>query len=148
MASRTSWFLTSKKLPSAAVGMASGSARCVRVLPGKLNYSPKALLLNRQPLQSKHALPGEHRVNRQTNASRPERAVDGSESTSRAPVLRMRQLDSLRAFAVLAVLVHHFLPVEKIFPEDFLTLGLLGVRFFFTLSGFLITGILLRGQSL
>lgn len=90
----------------------------------------------------------------QTNASGPERAVDNSEQTSqqsdlpRAPVLRMRQLDSLRAFAVLAVLVHHFLPVWKIFPEDFLTLGLLGVRFFFTLSGFLITGILLRGQPL
>lgn len=71
-----------------------------------------------------------------------------SDPTSAAPVLRMRQLDSLRAFAVLAVLIHHFLPVEKVLPEDFLTLGLLGVRFFFTLSGFLITGILLRGQPL
>ncbi len=60
---------------------------------------------------------------------------------------RLRQIDSLRAFAVLAVLVHHFLPVNKLIPDDFLTLGLLGVRFFFTLSGFLITGILLRGQT-
>src|SRR6185295_4526890 len=142
MASRTSWFLTSKKLPSAAAGTASGSARCVPVLPGKLNYSQKALRLNRQPLQSKHALPGEHRVSLQTNAAGPERAADNSEPTARAPVLRMRQLDSLRAFAVLAVLIHHFLPVERILPDDFLTLGLLGVRFFFTPSGFLITGIL------
>jgi len=46
------------------------------------------------------------------------------------------------------VLVHHFLPVGKVIPENFLTLGLLGVRFFFTLSGFLITGILLRNQSI
>jgi peptidoglycan/LPS O-acetylase OafA/YrhL len=65
-----------------------------------------------------------------------------------AGVVRLRQVDSLRAFAVLAVLVHHFLPVGKLIPDDFLTLGLLGVRFFFTLSGFLITGILLRGQSI
>jgi len=62
--------------------------------------------------------------------------------------IRLRQLDSLRAFAVLAVLAHHLLPVSKFIPEDFLTLGLLGVRFFFTLSGFLITGILLRSQSI
>lgn len=61
---------------------------------------------------------------------------------------RLPQLDSLRAFAVLGVLVHHFLPVAKLLPEDFLTLGLLSVRFFFTLSGFLITGILVRGQPL
>ncbi len=59
-------------------------------------------------------------------------------------VVRLRQVDSLRAFAVLAVLVHHFLPVGKWIPEGFLSLGLLGVRFFFTLSGFLITGILLH----
>lgn len=62
--------------------------------------------------------------------------------------MRLRQVDALRAFAVLAVLVQHFLPAEKWIPGDFLPLGLLGVRFFFTLSGFLITGILLRGQSI
>lgn len=58
------------------------------------------------------------------------------------------QLDSLRAIAVSAVLVHHFLPVEKIIPQDFLTLGLLAVRLFFVLSGYLITGILLRSRRL
>ncbi|HXM34622.1 MAG TPA: acyltransferase [Pyrinomonadaceae bacterium] len=59
----------------------------------------------------------------------------------------MPQLDSLRAFAIGAVLVHHFLPVDKIIPTDFITLGLIGVRLFFVLSGFLITGILLRARG-
>jgi peptidoglycan/LPS O-acetylase OafA/YrhL len=65
-----------------------------------------------------------------------------------APSLRyMPQLDALRAFAVLAVMVHHFLPVDRYIPTDFLTLGLLAVRLFFVLSGFLITGILLSYRS-
>lgn len=72
--------------------------------------------------------------------------VDGR-STIAKKAGRLPQIDSLRAFAVLAVMVHHFLPVEKVIP-DFMTLGLLGVRFFFTLSGFLITGILIRGQTI
>jgi peptidoglycan/LPS O-acetylase OafA/YrhL len=55
----------------------------------------------------------------------------------------MPQLDALRAFAVLAVMVHHFLPVDRYLPTDYLTLGLIAVRLFFVLSGFLITGILL-----
>lgn len=62
-------------------------------------------------------------------------------------IARLRQIDSLRAFAVIAVMIHHFLPVDRLIGE-FMTLGLLGVRFFFTLSGFLITGILLRGQTM
>lgn len=44
------------------------------------------------------------------------------------------QLDALRAIAVIAVLVHHFLPVAKYIPEDFLTLGLLAVRLFFVIG--------------
>ena len=59
----------------------------------------------------------------------------------------MPQLDALRAMAVLAVMAHHFLPVYRYIPEDYLTLGLLAVRLFFVLSGFLITGILLRARS-
>jgi peptidoglycan/LPS O-acetylase OafA/YrhL len=62
------------------------------------------------------------------------------------PALYRPQLDALRAIAVIAVLVHHFLPVAKFIPEDFLTLGLLAVRLFFVLSGYLITGILLRSK--
>ena len=40
----------------------------------------------------------------------------------------MPQLDALRAFAVLAVMVHHFLPVDRYLPTDYLTLGLVAVR--------------------
>jgi len=59
----------------------------------------------------------------------------------------MPQLDALRALAVLAVMVHHFLPVDQYIPTDYITLGLLAVRLFFVLSGFLITGILLNYRS-
>jgi peptidoglycan/LPS O-acetylase OafA/YrhL len=64
------------------------------------------------------------------------------------------QLDGLRAFAVLAVLFTHFLPPGDPFRE-FAYWGDGGVQLFFVLSGYLITGILLRcrrimagGQSL
>ncbi len=56
----------------------------------------------------------------------------------------MPQLDGLRAVAVICVLAFHFVPgVDRYAP-----LGTMGVRLFFVLSGFLITGILLswRGQ--
>jgi peptidoglycan/LPS O-acetylase OafA/YrhL len=58
----------------------------------------------------------------------------------------MKQLDGLRGLAVLAVVISHFPPspaIEKILPW-----GTLGVQLFFVLSGFLITGILLRGKDL
>jgi peptidoglycan/LPS O-acetylase OafA/YrhL len=53
------------------------------------------------------------------------------------------QLDTLRAFAITAVLIRHFWP--EIQPA--IDLGNRGVRFFFVLSGFLITGILLRSRA-
>lgn len=53
----------------------------------------------------------------------------------------MPQLDSLRAFAVGSVMLWHFHPG---IPGRFIPLGM-GVQLFFVLSGFLITGILLRG---
>lgn len=61
---------------------------------------------------------------------------------------RMPQLDGLRAFAVAAVLVHHLLAEDLVpaLPFD-LDWGLLGVRLFFVLSGFLITGLLLDGRD-
>ena len=53
------------------------------------------------------------------------------------------QLDSLRAFAVISVMLLHFHP----HPSAVLKfLGREGVRFFFVLSGFLITGILLSSR--
>ena len=57
----------------------------------------------------------------------------------------MPQLDSLRAIAVIGVMVHHFWPKGEILLG--LTTGFLGVQLFFVLSGFLITGILLRARD-
>jgi peptidoglycan/LPS O-acetylase OafA/YrhL len=54
------------------------------------------------------------------------------------------QLDSLRAFAVFAVIVGHLASRAT----EAVPLGELGVRLFFVLSGFLITGILLRCRAL
>lgn len=51
------------------------------------------------------------------------------------------QLDSLRAFAVLGVLVSHWI------PNHYLPVGIWGVRMFFVLSGFLITAILLQARD-
>jgi peptidoglycan/LPS O-acetylase OafA/YrhL len=55
----------------------------------------------------------------------------------------MPQLDALRAFAVLAVMLSHFAPrSDRIFPFAYI-----GVRLFFVLSGFLITSILLQAKE-
>jgi len=57
----------------------------------------------------------------------------------------MPQLDGLRAFAVAAVLLHHLFPIVQPVVGGFG--GLLGVKLFFVLSGFLITRILLQARS-
>lgn len=54
----------------------------------------------------------------------------------------MKQLDSLRAFAVFAVMISHFVPKKYAFATK-IPWGTIGVQLFFVLSGFLITGILL-----
>jgi len=62
------------------------------------------------------------------------------ESTSE--LRHMPQLDALRVFAVVGVLIQHYWgPLPFILEK--LNLGFLGVRLFFVLSGFLITSILL-----
>lgn len=57
------------------------------------------------------------------------------------------QIDALRALAVSAVVIQHFLPgqywLTKLIPW-----GGLGVRLFFVISGYLITGIILREKQL
>lgn len=69
-----------------------------------------------------------------------------SATNSPRPATYLPQLDGLRAVAVACVMAFHFIPwVDRYAP-----LGTMGVRLFFVLSGFLITGILLswRGQPL
>jgi peptidoglycan/LPS O-acetylase OafA/YrhL len=56
----------------------------------------------------------------------------------------MAQLDALRAFAVLAVVVQHSTDIHVPVLRD---VGFYGVDLFFVLSGFLITGILLRARD-
>jgi len=60
---------------------------------------------------------------------------------SKTPAGYLPQLDGLRIFAVLLVAYAHWLPADYHFD---LPLGLSAVEMFFVLSGFLITGILLR----
>src|SRR5579863_4667079 len=56
---------------------------------------------------------------------------------------RIKELDGLRALAILAVFLVHFRPVDHpIF--NFMAFGWVGVDLFFVISGFLITGILLK----
>jgi peptidoglycan/LPS O-acetylase OafA/YrhL len=56
------------------------------------------------------------------------------------------QLDSLRAIAVLMVIISHWFSKEH-FLNRYTSNGVIGVTLFFVLSGFLITGILLRSKQ-
>jgi peptidoglycan/LPS O-acetylase OafA/YrhL len=60
---------------------------------------------------------------------------------------RLRALDGLRALSILLVIVDHLL-INRLIPGDGpwwrLDLGRVGVRVFFVISGFLITGLLMR----
>ena len=73
--------------------------------------------------------------------SRPDSAENSLEDMTGR---HLPQLDALRTFAVFAVMLGHFAPDRT----AALPLGQLGVRLFFVLSGFLITGILLNCRQL
>lgn len=59
------------------------------------------------------------------------------------------QLDGLRCFAIILVMLHHWVIAGSRFDKfPFgLTLGMMGVNLFFVLSGFLITNILIKGRN-
>jgi peptidoglycan/LPS O-acetylase OafA/YrhL len=59
----------------------------------------------------------------------------------------MPQLDAVRAFAVLTVVIHHYSSFADLGILASLGAAFLGVKLFFVLSGFLITGILLRSRD-
>ncbi|HEX5963982.1 MAG TPA: acyltransferase [Gemmatimonadales bacterium] len=63
--------------------------------------------------------------------------------SSTTPLRHMPQLDGLRAFAAGMVVCYHFWGPAR----QYVHLGGIGVRVFFVLSGFLITGILLRSRA-
>jgi peptidoglycan/LPS O-acetylase OafA/YrhL len=67
--------------------------------------------------------------------------LEAARSASPARPGRMLQLDGIRGLAVLSVLAWHWLPYPYL---RYCPLGVIAVRVFFALSGFLITGILLR----
>lgn len=75
-----------------------------------------------------------------TYRERLEKTVEGFFNNDRQ-LTYMKQLDGLRAFAVFAVLWTHYLPYRYWFGIYW---GGLGVRLFFVLSGFLVTGLLLK----
>ncbi|HEY0781956.1 MAG TPA: acyltransferase [Thermoanaerobaculia bacterium] len=62
-----------------------------------------------------------------------------------SPMRHMPQLDGLRTLAVAAVLVEHWMPSDFLFHR-IVPWGTFGVRLFFVLSGYLITGILLDAR--
>ncbi|MDX1761971.1 MAG: acyltransferase [Christiangramia sp.] len=57
----------------------------------------------------------------------------------------IKQLDSLRAIAVLLVIISHWLPKSHLLNS--IPLGVIGVDIFFVLSGFLITSILFSNKN-
>lgn len=57
-----------------------------------------------------------------------------------------RQLDTLRAFAVLLVIISHWFSTTS-FLNKLAPNGILGVTLFFVISGYLITGILLQNKN-
>jgi peptidoglycan/LPS O-acetylase OafA/YrhL len=70
-------------------------------------------------------------------------SVEVDAENQSTPIAHMAQLDGLRAVAILCVFVWHFVDDSNAL-HDFVQWGWVGVRLFFVISGFLITGILLR----
>ena len=71
------------------------------------------------------------------SSSAPVRTVATPDAPESPLRVRLFGLDGLRAIAVIAVIVFHFVPVAAVG-------GYVGVDVFFVISGFLITGLLLR----
>ncbi len=101
---------------------------------------PPAHRVDRMSAAGQDAAAG-YSVDRESGRSSSQSPRDTVWSTT-TPLRHMPQLDGLRAFAAAFVVLYHFWrPVR-----DYVHLGGVGVRVFFVLSGFLITGILLQAR--
>ena len=67
-------------------------------------------------------------------------------AVTRNTVNRLPSLDGLRAVSISLVIAFHLIGMTA-FGGAFSSLGNLGVRVFFVISGFLITGLLLKEQE-
>jgi|CXWL01.1.fsa_nt_gi peptidoglycan/LPS O-acetylase OafA/YrhL len=72
--------------------------------------------------------------------------IDAMGTTKEAAERFYPALDGLRAIAIIAVLISHYYPDRSLVMWSF-HWGRFGVMLFFVLSGFLITGLLLRGRD-
>ena len=70
--------------------------------------------------------------------------ADSTTQAVQTPSAHLSVLDGWRAMSILAVIAGHWLPLNALVPESNNAAGAFGMALFFTLSGFLITGFMIK----